>query len=202
MNNIRWAPFGGAEAVADHVGQVLGRAGARIAMPGGSTPGPVLEMLAGRDLGAEAAEIIPTDDRLVPMDHPASNYGLLSKTLTVGGVRVLPLREGDPVARFNLVWIGMGADGHIASIFPSAMNELAEGRWVVRTRPEPLPAEAPYERLTLTLQALADTDETILVIRGAEKKSVLRRAMNGEEDWPITRLIARSTAPFKIYWRE
>lgn len=202
MNDVRWADFSEAEAVADHVGRVLAQGNARIAMPGGRTPIPVLELIARGNDRVERAEIVPTDDRLVPDDHPASNYGLLSKLLNRDGVQVQRLREGDSVDRFDLVWLGMGTDGHIASIFPNAMDSLTEGRQVARTRPDPLPAEAPFERLTLTIESLADTDETILVIQGTEKRRVLERAIAQEEDLPIARLIERSTAPFKVYWRE
>lgn len=191
-----WRPVD-PEAVADHLAQVLNSAQAIVAAPGGKTPLPILEALARRDV---SGTVWLVDDRIVPHDHPASNYGLLSRTLAGTELALVALEDGASVPHFDLVWLGMGADGHIASIFPNAMNDLAQGRTVVRTRPDPLPLEAPFDRLTLTLEALADTSEAILVISGEPKRRVLEEALEGLSDLPISRFVARLTAPLTVYW--
>jgi 6-phosphogluconolactonase len=203
MSDIEWAEHAGCGAVADHLAGIITRPGfSRLAVPGGSTPLPILRCLGRRDLARARGEITLTDDRLVPDDHPASNYGLLRRTLGDSRLSLLPLEPGDRPGRFDLVWIGMGADGHIASIFPNKAATLLEGNAAVRTAPDPLPPEAPFERVTLPLQALLDTDELILVIRGREKRALLEAAIRRDHSLPIALLIERLSSPLTIYWSE
>jgi len=184
------------ETIADRLAHVLGREGAILALPGGRTPIPVYEALAGR--GRADGTIWPTDDRIVAHDHPASNYGTLRRSLA--GMNVVALHEGARVPHFDLVWIGMGADGHVASIFPNALDGLVTGRDVVRTRPDPLPPEAPFDRLTLTMDSLVDTNEAMLVITGADKRRVFEAALAGDDRLPISRFVAKLSAPLTVYW--
>lgn len=203
MSEIVWATHADGGAVADHLAGVITRPGtSRLAVPGGSTPIPILRCLGGRDLGRARAELTLTDDRLVPHDHPASNYGLLRRSLADSPLELRSLAPGDRPGRFDLVWIGMGGDGHIASIFPNAAERLIDGDAAVRTTPDPLPPEAPFERVTLPMAALVDADELILVIRGAAKRSVLEAALRGDHNLPIAMLLARLAAPLTIYWSE
>jgi 6-phosphogluconolactonase len=119
MSEIHWAEHNDPGAVADHLAGVIARPGvSRLAVPGGSTPIPILRCLGRRDLWRAQAEITLTDDRLVPHDHPASNFGLLQRSLDGASLQVEPLEPGTRPGRFDLVWIGMGNDGHVASIFP------------------------------------------------------------------------------------
>lgn len=203
MSEIVWAEHADCGAVADHLAGVITRPGiSRLAVPGGSTPIPILRCLGRRDLGRARAELTLTDDRLVPDDHPASNYGLLRRSLDDTPLELLPLEPGDRPGRFDLVWIGMGGDGHIASIFPNAADGLIEGETAVRTTPDPLPPDAPFERVTLPLAALLDADELILVIRGAQKRALLEAALRRDHNLPIAMLIERLSSPLTIYWSE
>lgn len=187
------------EDVADRLANVLTRADAVVAVPGGRTPLPIFEALAHRDV---RGTVWLVDDRIVPHDHAASNFGLLSRALGDTSLSLVPLEEGASVPRFDLVWLGMGADGHVASIFPNALDALVAGRTVVRTRPDPLPPEAPFERLTLTIEALANTEAAILVITGNDKRRVLEDALAGTRDLPISRYIKALSAPLTVYWSE
>lgn len=184
------------EAVAEHLARVLTRNDAVVAMPGGRTPVPILSALAEWNV---SGTVWPTDDRIVPRDHPASNVGLLSRALPE--LDVVPLNEGLATPCFDLVWLGMGADGHVASIFPNMLDDLMEGK-VARVRPDPLPPEAPFDRLTLTIEALANTAEAILVIAGASKGRLLEAALSGDGDLPISRFIEELSVPLTIYWNE
>ena len=187
------------EVIADRLAAVLTPTDAVIAVPGGRTPQPVFEALARREV---QGTVWLVDDRIVPHDHPASNFGLLSRALGGSGLALVPLEESESVPRFDLVWLGMGADGHIASIFPNALDALITGRTVLRTRPDPLPTEAPFERLTLTIEALANTQAAILVITGRDKRRVLEEALEGRSDLPISRFIKALSAPLTVYWSE
>jgi len=203
MSKIAWAEHADGGAVADHLAGVIMRPGtSRLAVPGGSTPVPILRCLGRRDLGRARAELTLTDDRLVPHDHEASNYRLLRRSLNGGALELRPLEPGDRPGRFDLVWLGMGSDGHVASIFPNDAERLAGGQTAVRTVPDPLPPEAPFERVTLPMEALLDADELILVIRGRPKRDLLEAALRREHNLPIAMLLDRLAAPLTIYWSE
>jgi 6-phosphogluconolactonase len=178
-----------AEALHERLAWELGRTegAVAIAVPGGTTPFPILEQLAGTPLEWNRVEVWPTDDRQVPDDHPASNFGRIAGLLEPPGGHVVRLRTGASPPHFAFSWLGMGADGHIASLFASGPD--FEGREVVEVVPDPLPPEAPYPRLSLTIHALLDADEVIFVIRGGEKWSVFDAAMRGEGDLPVARLL-------------
>jgi 6-phosphogluconolactonase len=72
----------------------------------------------------------------------------------------------------------------------------------VRTTPDPLPPEAPFERVTLPMAALTHTHEMILVIRGAEKRALLESALRRDHNLPIAMLLERLSAPLTIYWSD
>ena len=196
-----FAEPGDLAAAARAIARVVGRAGAkRIAMPGGSTAPRVLGLLDGRGLDWRGTAVVPTDDRQVAPDHPASNLGLLRNALAGSGAEVVALREGEIPARFDLVWLGMGEDGHVASLFPRMTASGSDGPRVIATLPDPLPREAPYPRLSLNLASLTATGELMIVATGPAKRSVLEAALAGTGDLPITRLMAAATCPVTIYW--
>jgi 6-phosphogluconolactonase len=199
---VCWAEPGGAEAVADRIARELTRPGEkRIAVPGGSTPLRIFDLLATRQLAWRGATLMLTDDRQVPQDHPASNFGKLSKALGTSGATLVGLREGEPVPPFDLVWLGMGEDGHVASLFPRMSESAADGPQVIATVPAPLPPEAPFPRLSLNLPALLQPAEIILVVTGAAKRALLERVIAGEDGkLPVARLLKAATVPVTIYW--
>jgi len=166
----------------------------RIALPGGSTPFPILSILVGRDHDWGRITVVPTDDRDVPEDHAASNTGKLRALFEPVGARVEALSndatdDATISDRFALVWLGMGGDGHIASLFPNTDPQIDDPKPLRRITPDPLPPEAPFDRLTLTLPTLLDTDEIVLVIRGEDKREVFDAALRREHDLPIARLL-------------
>lgn len=202
MTDVRWIEPAGDGAVVEALVEVLERGGKRrLAVPGGSTPRPILERLAARWSPDWKADIVPTDERLVsPMD-PASNWGAINKVLGRTGARIKPLTEGAGVMPFDLVWVGMGEDGHIASLFPNEDVDADAPAKIVRRTPDPLPPEAPYPRLTLTLKALTATGRLIVVAGGEKKRAVLEKAAQGEGGLPIQRLFEAATCPVEIFWR-
>lgn len=200
---VTWAQPGDLAAVAARIAAQVSRPGTkRIAMAGGSTPAKVLEILAARNIDWSGATIIPTDDRQVPPDHPASNFGALCQAFAGTAATILPLVEGERPGRFDLVWLGMGADGHIASLFPRMCAEPCRRRRVIATTPIPLPPEAPFARLSLNRKALAATAATIVVITGAAKRAVIEAALAGSDALPISDVVRNPRAPVTIYWSE
>lgn len=201
--NIRWAEPGDLAAVAERIAAEVARPGKkRIAMAGGSTSAKVLALLSAQNLDWTGTTIVPTDDRQVPADHPASNLGALRTAFAGTAATILPLVEGERPARFDLVWLGMGADGHIASLFPRMCAEPCRRRRVIATTPIPLPPEAPFARLSLNRKALAATAETIVVITGAAKRAVIEAALAGCDALPISDVVRNPRAPVTIYWSE
>lgn len=169
----------------------LAQAGGPIAItvPGGSTPFPILEELAQSDLDWTQISVWPGDDRIVAEDHPASNTGKIRDLLEPVGAQVVTLAPDARPPHFALAWLGMGADGHIASLFPNTDPHSDDPLMVRRLTPDPLPPEAPFDRITLTIPALLRSDSLLFVIRGADKRAVFDAAAAGEHDLPIARLL-------------
>jgi 6-phosphogluconolactonase len=163
--------------------------GVTITVPGGSTPFPILAELAARPLDWGRVTIWPGDDRIVPEDHPASNVGRIRALLDPVGTTVVALDESSRPPHFAVAWLGMGGDGHVASLFPNTDPQVDDPQPLRRLTPDPLPPEAPFDRLTLTLPALLDSDELVFVIRGDAKRAVFDAAARGENDLPVARLL-------------
>ena len=204
------------ESARDARGQAL------VAFPGGATPKPILEKLAQANIRWKNVTIIPTDDRLVPVDNPLSNVAMIAKIFIPKGARVIPItseaadhhlagnaanaRLADLHWPPDLVWLGMGVDGHTASIFPgpdmeAALSAGADVR-AVGVAPEPMPSVAPVNRVTLTASAIAAARTTMLVIAGAEKKKVLDSAIEqGKKSiYPVGQVLEKIAVPLDVYW--
>ncbi len=199
MTELRWAADGSDAAVVEAVAAVVARHGSvTLCLPGGATPPPIFARLAAKLLPWDKVTIMPGDERRVPHDHPASNVGQLRAAFGATGATIEPLSPDLPLPRFDLVWLGMGGDGHVASLFPSANPDPAAAPAVIDVTPEPLPPEAPFDRLTLNLAAIANSAAIMLVIRGAAKRSLLEAAAAGANDLPVARLLR--LAPVTAFW--
>jgi 6-phosphogluconolactonase len=168
-------------------------------MPGGATPFPILEKLVRHDLAWDRLEVWPGDDRIVPENSLASNLGRIRAAFAATGARVVPLEERSRPPHFALTWLGMGGDGHIASLFPNADPRCDDPLWVRRLMPDPLPPEAPFERISLTIPALLASDEIVFVIRGEGKLALFEAAARGENDLPVARLLAAARQPVTCF---
>ncbi len=188
--------------IARYLGDVMAaqRGPVAITVPGGSTPFPVFELLAGCDLDFGRLQVWPGDDRIVPEDHPASNTGRIRTLFEAAGAQVVALNEEEQVPHFALAWLGMGADGHIASLFPNTDPRADDPQPIRRLTPDPLPPEAPFDRITLTMPSLLHSDQIIVTLGGsAEKRVVFDAAAQGNNDLPIARLLAAASQPVTCF---
>jgi 6-phosphogluconolactonase len=170
-----------------------------ITVPGGSTPFPILARLAAMPLAWRRVTVWPGDDREVPEDHQASNTGRIRALLEPAGAEVVALSVTEQVPHFALAWLGMGTDGHIASLFPNTDPRADDSLKLRMLTPDPLPPEAPYDRITLTIPALLDSDELLFVIRGAKKRALFEAAARGENDLPVARLLGAARQPVTCF---
>lgn len=188
-----------AERLEQALGESEGEGEIAITIPGGSTPFPILAAMADRDLDWSRIAVWPGDDRIVAEDHPASNVGRIRAALEPLGARVVALAEDAVPPHFALTWLGMGADGHIASLFPNTDPQVDDPQMLRRLVPDPLPPEAPFARLSLTIPALLNSDALLFVMRGADKRAVFDAAIRGEHDLPVARLLAAAHQPVTCF---
>ena len=195
MQNIEMIEGASIAQISDWLAVKLSGGGGPIAitMPGGSTPFPVLADWTERNeqkMDWKTLSVWPNDDRIVPEDHEASNTGKMRGLLEPVGAKVVALGEDSQPPHFALTWLGMGPDGHIASLFPNTDPQPDDAQLVRRLTPDPLPPHAPFDRITLTLPALLNCDAILFTLGGAlDKREVFGAAMRGEHDLPIARLL-------------
>ncbi|KLE34722.1 6-phosphogluconolactonase [Aurantiacibacter luteus] len=200
MQNVTLIENVAGDAIADWLEERLGAALAAdegsvsVAVPGGSTPFPIMQQLVTRDLPWSRLLVWPGDDRVVPEDHPASNTGKLRALFEPVGAEVVTLSVMEQVPPFALVWLGMGEDGHVASLFPNTDPRADDAQAVRRLTPDPLPPEAPFDRVTLTMPSLLASDEIVFTLGGSvAKRAVFEAALRGEHDLPVARLLRAAT---------
>lgn len=206
-----------AAVAADLASTVETRGRAVLAVSGGRSPIALFERLAATPLPWHRIAVTLVDERLVPPDHADSNARLVREHLLQGHAaeaRFLPLvtDAADEAACLDqacrhFVWptvavLGMGDDGHTASLFPGAA-ELAAGLDPAAERPfiGVTPPAAPHRRLSMTRAALVKCDKLYLSIQGAAKREVFELARQGQDDrWPVSYLLQQSETPLDVYW--
>ena len=208
--------FADAEAVARHAADfVAGRIGdarrdgrdVHIALAGGRTPQRAYELLAAIEGSWKHVHLWLGDERCVPGDHPDSNARMVRESLYANARAEPPLLHALPVPRppedaawlygldiraaipgetFDIVLLGMGPDGHTASLFPGhpVLDVAAAPCAPVLDSPKP-----PPERVTLTLPVLRRARFTLLLATGAEKRDALAAALRGDKTLPVGMLV-------------
>jgi 6-phosphogluconolactonase len=157
---------------------------------------------AGSQIDWWKVDVYWGDERCVPLDHRDSNYRLVRESLLerVGAVNAnYPMRceEGpDPyqlrlgeLGRVDLIHLGMGADGHTASLFPGSTALSADpGRLVVMN--EDASGHNPYNRMTLTFTGIARARLALVTVAGEEKREVFTRVVAGDPEIPASHIRA------------
>jgi 6-phosphogluconolactonase len=176
----------------------------RLVLSGGSTPRPLYTLLGERDdLPWRRAELFLGDERFVPFDHPDSNFRMVRETLLAHGIQpkaVHPIpADGTPqdaAARydallssmterplFDLNLLGLGEDGHIASLLPGQL--VLEERIRLAAA---VPKGRSEQRITMTYPALESSRITMFLVSGAAKAEMVKRARAGDVSIPAGRL--------------
>ncbi len=173
-----------------------------VALSGGSTPEAVYERLATTPAAWMGVDVFFGDERCVPADHPDSNFkmadeAVLSKVEVrahsmVGCDANAYIRElaavfgPNEVPQFDFLFMGLGEDGHTASLFPGKPALEVTDRWVVNV-PEPgMPP--PHPRMTLTLPVFDAGRIALFLVSGDSKRDALRKLMAGDESIPAARV--------------
>ena len=231
MIEAEWWEYDDAEemaaAVAGDVGFIVesaldARDACLLALPGGRTPKQIFARLAEAKLPWKKVTIIPTDDRLVAMDDERSNVRAIAQAFLRAGARVVPIATEIPDYKLagnsadarlqdlpwppDLCWLGMGEDGHVASIFagPDLQDALdaPKARRAVGVMPDPMPSDVPVARVTLTRAAILSARTVIITITGDKKRELLEQAIEDghSSKLPIGRVLAEAEQPIDIHW--
>jgi 6-phosphogluconolactonase len=203
---------------------VRDRGVASCVVTGGTTPGPLYDLLSTADLPWERIIITLSDERWVDPASEASNEHLVRTRLLqnrAAAARLWGLRtdDADPnkaesvvdgmIARlprpFDMVLLGMGADGHVASLFPNAPETAVAAdvdRPALACAVKREGAAGADQRLSLTFRALRDARWTAILITGDEKLAVARRARIGDDvvELPVRGILNAPAAPVQIWW--
>jgi 6-phosphogluconolactonase len=185
-----------AEAAARDVAERLSRAaraGGHIVLTGGSTPQRAYELAAELEPDWSGVELWWSDERCVPPDDENSNYGMTKRALldhvSVGATHrmrgelgkeqgaELYEQELGALDRFDLLLLGLGPDGHVASLFPDqpTLDETERRAIGAEAKLEPF-----VDRITLTLPMLRSAREVLFLVAGKSKAEAARRAFAGE----------------------
>ncbi len=182
---------------------IAARGVCHVALSGGSTPKRLFAELAARGRGAlpwDQIELWWGDERTVPADHADSNYRMARESLIepLALTHVHPIDGGaaDPAAaarayetalvttfgitpELDLVWLGMGPDGHTASLFPESPALTEDRRWVVANPVDSPLTKGPTTRITLTARAINAARHVRFLVAGADKAASLASVIAG-----------------------
>ena len=231
FSNIHWLAFENrdslVDALTDHITKSLNTAiskkgTANFIVSGGNSPKSLFTALSQQKLSWEKVTVFLSDERWVNTTSPDSNENLIRNTLLIDNAAnaiFIGLKTSDKTAAagvnncnqaltaldsaFDISVLGMGTDGHTASLFPNTA-ELA----LTVSASNPLhcnaitPIDAPYERMTLTLPTLLNGNEIILLIMGDEKKTTFEKALNGgdQSEMPVRYILQQPMTKVSVYW--
>jgi len=212
-----------AEAVAGDVGFIVesaldARGAALIALPADETAQAIFPTLVAAKLPWKQVTIIPTDDRLVPMQDERSHVRAIARSFLPSGARVIPIAAEIPDYRLagnsadarlqdlpwppDLVWLAVGEDGSAAGIAngPDLQDALEAPR--ARRAVGVMPAHDRVPRVTLTRASILSARTVMITVRGDSNRTMLEQAIadGHSSSVPIGRVLAEAEQPIDIHW--
>jgi 6-phosphogluconolactonase len=201
---------------------IVERGTASLAVSGGRTPAGMFKALRVCDLDWSKVNVTLVDERWVPNDHADSNERLTRENLLQDGAAAahfismvndaatpheglagIEAQMSAIKAPIDILILGMGDDGHTASLFPNAAEleaACASTQWVAAVTPP----EAPHQRITLTLPTIVQARNVLVHITGTGKKELLNTAMQEQkavtELYPIRRVLDQVTSTAQVFW--
>lgn len=192
-----------AEIISSAMGSALEKGAASLIVSGGSTPGRCLEVLSGMPLDWQRIAVTLSDERLVSVDHAASNERMVRQQFLVGAasaatfLTLCPANVSHIIRNLGCALVGMGEDGHFASIFPDLMSlgslldiDAAPGVHRVQTRANDLP------RITTNLSLLLKSRTIVLLSFGEIKRNII----DAPDGFPVAALLQQNRVPVQVIW--
>jgi len=189
---------------------LVARGRASLVATGGRSPGPVYDRLSQAEIDWAHVAVTLSDERQVDADSPNSNARLLRERLFLGPAakaQFLPLTDyAEPALQkltpFDAVMLGMGEDGHIASLIPGSpvMDQAMDpqGQALIAESPQGF-GSPPVARITLTFAALLKSRAIFLLIAGEAKRQVIAQAQAGA-DLPVRAILDQDRVPVRLFW--
>jgi 6-phosphogluconolactonase len=214
-----------AKQVADLLSSAIAKNGkASLAVSGGSTPKGFFCALSQHTLPWQKVTITLADERWVGIEDAASNTALVHQHLlqnNAAKAKFFHIKQGDELCQetltdldlaakstflpLDVVILGMGEDGHTASLFPCS-DEISQGLDVdnQHTFIKVKPKTAPHQRITFSFRALSEAKNTFLQIAGSGKKQVLEQAIAGTDkfEMPIRAFLQHPHINTQVFWAE
>ncbi|MDO3386693.1 6-phosphogluconolactonase [Gilvimarinus sp. SDUM040013] len=201
------------------------RAAASFMVSGGSSPAPIYKRLSEADLDWKKIQVALVDERWVDIDHDKSNEAFIVNTLmqnnatkaTLVGMKNSAVTAADGIAKcesayqklpspFDVTVLGMGPDGHTASLFPHAKgltesletNNLCSAITAIKSE---VTGDCT-ERMTLSLKGIVNSRHVLLLISGDEKLATYREALAGDDvaAMPVRAVLQQDQVPVTVYW--
>ncbi len=200
---------------------IQARGKASLVVSGGRTPMGFFHLLSQQLLDWSSVTVTLADERWVDADHQDSNEKLVRENLLINEAhqaQFISLKSAAENAvdaeseceqalasagQFTVVILGMGDDGHTASLFPGTEAlalglDMNSGRTAIAVTP----SAAPHQRMSMTLPRLLNAGQVIIHISGSSKQDVLLAAQNGDNaaELPIRAILGQQVAPLSVYW--
>lgn len=194
---------------------VAERGHAYLVVSGGRTPVPLFERLSKQMLPWPKITILLADERWLPATDAQSNERLVRAHLLqhqAAAANFISLLTADAdaadavaqinerlakVPRFDVVILGMGEDGHTASLFPCSA-ELEHALSTDNSVAAVTPTTAPHQRMSLSLSRLLNSRQIYFHLSGAGKAKVLEQALQANADFPVSRILHQDSVPVEV----